>query len=1202
MKQKGKEWNSLLLKAVDIQGFKSFPDKTHLSFHSGFTAVVGPNGSGKSNISDAIRWVLGEQSSKALRGSKMEDVIFIGSKTRKAQGYAQVSLTFDNHDHTFDFDQDELVVSRKFYRSGESEYLLNGKAALHKDIAALFMDTGLGKDGYSIIGQGKIDEIVSAKSSDRRQIFEEAAGIAKFRYRKKEAIKRLSASEENLVRLRDILDELEARIGPLKEQQEKAKMFKELDGQREDLEVSIWLDELEKLQEQLRVQEDKWLIATQDYQTIEDEILRYSGQSEKLQQEVLSFQMKTEQLRMDKESALNDASSMKSDIAVLKNDIEHIQRDIQRIQEELLGTDLSRERLEKEAQESERVLEELAEQISQDSEQMNGLEHVFRSQEQGQEKVATLLLEAEKKVQQSRIDLSALQMNLQGFQTRLMEREEQAAVRLKEQQTAEDKLLYLQKELDEVQLLLQILEEKEASLSNEQAGFDLKLAQKQKRLSELEQNIGDLSRRIDAAKERVKILQELDRNMEGFAYSVKQILQKKQEGFLKGIHGTIASLIQTPGEYTMAIETALGGALQNIVTTDEDAAKRAIYFLKDKKAGRATFLPITAIRSNQLHLKGLEQMSGFVGIASNLVTTDSAYRAILENLLGRTVVAEDLNAASAIAKQYKYQCKIVTLDGQLIHAGGSMTGGSQSKSVRFLSRKNELEQLEKSILSAGKEQLALEKKRSAFIEEIEKISAQQKGIENEAQLALQDRIRAEGEQQRLQNLLTQFHQAVENTKRELQQEREKKQALQQEQVHTQRKLEDLKQALAVGQEEQEKLSNQLSSIQADKQETEHVLNDLKIKIAEQNRDLESKRELVQTLHMRLQGDSDHLKALQMEKQEKEQQIEQSQLKITQTQEEIQKLLENEKTISHSIELALESKRVAEKKANELFSLEKESLVKKEGVSKEIARLEERKASLEKDFSSLHNRLWESYHLTVPQAKEMAKSIEDMARAKQELQVLRSKIKALGNVNLGAIEEYKEVSERYHFLHGQVTDAEHAKRELEKLIDELTTTMQSMFEETFHKINQTFQTTFVELFGGGSANLILEDPSNVLESGIQIQVQPPGKIVKNLSALSGGEKAFIAIAIYFSILKIRPAPFCILDEIEAALDDVNVNKFASYLKTLGNKTQFIVITHRRGTMEEANVLYGVTMQEEGVSKLIELRVQELMEQQIELKGA
>lgn len=1189
----------MLLKSLELQGFKSFPDKTLLEFHDGVTAVVGPNGSGKSNISDAVRWVLGEQSSKTLRGSKMEDVIFVGTQSRKSQGFAQVSLTFDNRTRLLNWDSDEVTVTRKYYRSGDSEYLINGSQVRLKEITQLFMDTGLGRDGYSVIGQGRIDEIVSAKSDDRRQIFEEAAGITKFRYRKYESERRLKLAEENLVRLRDILGELEGRIGPLKTQSEKAKQFLELAERKKTLEISLWSDQLSVSRQKLREQDDKVLAMQQSHNQASESLEQIAAQIQQAYQNIQDTQVKIESIRSEKEDNERKIAESHSLIAVLNNDISHNLADIQRILGELDSCESSGEQIAQEKQARSQELTKLdAEltQIAQEIEENEGeLLHLSEQRSAVSSDFEQLTIQLNRLVldrSKAKLNIVAYENNLADAEQRAQQLDQNRRQRALEQENAAD-------ELREIDRLMEEIASRRESLNNSRSGYELKIKTQRDKFDQINAEYTKLTGQINERQQRSKILTDLERNLEGFAYSVKSVLGEARRGMLQGVRGTVAQLIELPDRYAVAVETALGGSLQHIVVNDEGVAKKAIRFLKERRAGRATFLPLTSVKGYKISQPGLDACAGYVGIASELVSFAPEYRPVIENLLGKTVVVEDLDDAVSIAKRYGYRFRIVTLDGQLVNAGGSLTGGSQNKNTGLLSRKNEIKQLTQEAEQLSAKRGSYEETLQGLSEKINRAKAQLQGVLSELTVLNEDQIRFEGDQKRLKLLTEQSEQTLATLAQEQQAAQKRVQELTGTIQSTRERLEEIQRDIEQAEKQVDGLKGSRDDLGQRRRELDSQINALRIRQAELAKDRQNRLDSLAELDTRSSSNQEAIEALRRtvgQRQQANQEIEQE---IEQCNREIQRLTDRQAGVGQEIEQMLADKNRSELATTQLRQQEREQSLSREKLGQELARLEERKVAMQKEYDNIIAKLWEEYQVSPNEAQRMAVHFDDPLAAQGELGGIKGKIKALGNVNLGAIEEYKEVSERYGFMNVQLKDIESSKRELEKLIQDLTDNMKQLFVTTFNRINTEFQKVFVELFGGGRASLSLADPEEVLDCGIEIAVQPPGKIIKNLSSLSGGEKAFIAIAIYFAILKVSPSPFCILDEIEAALDDVNVNKFASYLKNIDEKTQFIVITHRRGTMEQADVLYGVTMQEEGVSKLLQLKVSELESQAMKL---
>ncbi len=1180
------------LKSLDIQGFKSFPDKTKINFNQGMTAVVGPNGSGKSNISDAMRWVMGEQSTKTLRGGKMEDVIFAGTANRKAQGAAIVSLSIDNSKRELNIDNDEVTVTRKYYRSGDSEYLINGEQVRLKDLNELFMDTGLGKDGYSMIGQGKIAEIVSAKSKERREIFEEASGISKYRYRKAEAERKLEQAQENLLRLYDILGELEGRVEPLRIQSEKATQFIGLAERRKALEVSLWLKTLDKYKDALKERENKFLIAKGDEERLTLEIEKIEEKINLSYEQMKDCLIKSEEYQGIKANLQNRISELKAEIAVKENDIAHNEKNIARIEEEIKLKNETNNQTDAQIVLKEEQLKKITEELSKLSEERQiKTEELANLNKQGDD-FDSRLQSLNDEGNQIVLDLSRFNMtvlNLENFKADEKNRISEAEG---EVSTIDAQINSEQETIDELTKLIDEINDKKEVLNNTISGISLKLKTRREKYEQSRAEYEKLDLSIKEKLQKAKLLLDLEENLEGFAYSVKTVMKSAKDGVLRGIHGTVAQLINVKKEYSVAVETALGGALQEIIVENEASAKSGIEFLSEKKAGRATFLPLTSVKGNTLDVVGLDNYAGYISLASDLVSYDNKYANIVRFLLGRIVVVDDLNTAISISKKYGYKFKIVTLDGQQVNAGGSFTGGSAIKNQGILSRKNEAEELKNSAERLNETKKLKEQALNEFEEQIKSLQAQAEGANSEMIVANEDFVRFTSDFNRYEQSISQLKSRKEQL---LSQIKESKNKL----LKTDESIKDAENNIEKLTVRQSSLKEELSTFEGNqgeiirrREELFETLNQFAHKEIELKKDSETIEIMISELSVRKQESEGETNALLAEQKAYADAISEIKESIIQKEKDGETFLSQIEEYDNKIKLVLEKRTLIEGETTKLRTEEKEISAKKEAAAGELARLEEQKISAQKDYDNIISRLWEDYELTRSEANNIAVEIEDTVLAQKELNTIKNKIKALGTVNLSAIDEYKEVFERYKFLKEQVSDASRSKDELTRLISALTKEMETIFTDNFQKINDNFGRIFVDLFGGGKASLTLNDPEDILESGIDINVQPPGKIIKNLASLSGGEQSFVAIAIYFAILKVRPSPFCVLDEIEAALDDVNVTKYASYLRMLSDKTQFIMITHRRGTMEEADMLYGVTMQEEGVSKLLDLKVSEI----------
>lgn len=1180
------------LKSLEIQGFKTFPDKTKLSFEQGITSVVGPNGSGKSNISDAIRWVLGEQSPKSLRCSKMEDVVFNGTDKRKRLGYAEVTLNIDNKDRVLDFNGDEIAVTRRYYRSGESEYLINKAAVRLKDINELFMDTGLGRDGYSMIGQGKIDSIVSSKGEDRREIFEEAAGISRYRYRKIDAERKLKNTEDNLLRLRDIVTELEERVEPLHKQSDKAKQFLEYSDEKRGLEIALWLLTLDNSQNELKTQDEKISIARSQYEEAERSLQNIQDETEEIYKKNGELAAQIEEIRSEITEIENKVAENRSLVSVAENDILHNNENIERINNEILQADRSAEDLEKSIAEKKIEIAQLDADIvskqkkySEVSEQLNVINmDSSKSSDVLQELTAELSVLTSKSADARVVDMTS-ESTIAELNTRI---EALNAANEGNSSQISDMTAMLAKYEEDINSL----EENINSQTNSLDGIQLKLASRGKKRDELKQESDKLSLDVKEHLRKISFLENLERNLEGFSKSVKSVVNASSNGKLKGICGPVSRVISVPSEYGIAIETALGAAMQNIVTDTDVDAKQAIRYLKSIDGGRATFLPLNTIKARDFKESGLESCYGFVGIAAELCSCIPKYKGILYSLLGRIVIVDDLNCATAIAKKYSYRFKIVTLDGQVVNAGGSLTGGSLNRNTGLLSRASEIEELKKQTDKLQQMAKNAEENKLRISQECASFEAELLGIRADISSNQQELARLLAEKRACENELNNSRLMLENSVREIEDCHKRISSLSDSRSQAREQLAELNVRIAQAEEKVNAVTGNRAELTEKREELSMLLQNIRLEIVSSQKDVDVLNSEI-VFAQNSGSDNDERKAeLKAQIEIINSRINASISKIKKYNSDIEELTAKQSELNSDINKIVQQRSEYEKRTVEIRSFERDKTHERETSGQELARLEERKINIQKQYDEIISKLWEEYELTKREAEKIAIDIEDSSKAQHRLNELKKKIKSLGNVNVSAIEEYKEVSERYEFMSTQVNDVEKSKREIEKLINDLTKQMKEVFVESFDQINKNFTYTFKELFGGGTASLSLADPENILTSGIDILVHPPGKIVVHLDALSGGEKALVAIALYFAIMKVRPAPFCVMDEIEAALDDVNVYRFASYMRRLTDKTQFILITHRRGTMEEADVLYGVTMQDEGISKLLELRSTEI----------
>lgn len=1182
----------MILKALEMQGFKSFPDKTVLEFNKGITAVVGPNGSGKSNISDAVRWVLGEQSTKTLRGSKMEDVIFSGTDVRKAKGFAEVTLRLDNTDRSLNKDSDEVSVTRRYYRSGDSEYLVNGESARLRDVNELFMDTGLGRDGYSIVGQGKIADMVSPKASERRDMLEEAAGISHFRYRRGDAIKRLAQAEENLVRLRDILSELESRVGPLKAQSEKAQKFIVLAGERKNLEIGIWLNTIDKTGEKMRDQEHKIEIAEASHKEAQDELSKIGEMIDKAADGTRDINIKLEEIRNSASGFEEKLSDIDSQIKVAENSILHNNETIERINRDKAAENETEQNIDAAVSAALECIQKAEEQIADATRQMDELskqEETYRlSSSEFSDRAATLSGEISAlsvRLADCRVTAETANSSIEEIRSRISAIDESMGTRKDDYDALLKRKADAEAELEEIQ-------DEIVSVKNAIDGYTLRFENRGKKADSVKLAIDEKQRELHKGQDRVRLLEDLEKNMEGYFGAVKAVMKESGRGALRGIYGPVSQLITVKDKYSAAIETALGAAVQNIVVDNETDAKRAMGFLKEHRAGRATFLPITAIKGRVLSEQGLDDQYGFVSIASDLVSYDNKYTEIIRWLLGRTAVAEDIDSAIAIAKKYSHRFRIVTLDGQVINAGGSMTGGSRVQNAGILSRGNEIERLKGSLASMQKELDGMLSDYKLLSEDASAAKAELEGAEGDLLRAKEENIRREGELKLASDKLASVSSGVKELLEEKETLEKRIESVSSGAEAARSQIDELKETLENKEKELESITGDSKTLQKNREEVASKAAEIRLRIVSLQKDVEANTDEITRLKNRKTGHLDRLSELDGEIREIEEKNDELRALTERLSADEKALKANHGDAQNQINELISQRDELEKQANDLRLHERAKSEERERLSGDIARLEERKIAMRNEYDNLTSKLYDEYQLTRREAAALEIEIDDYSLAAKRLAELKSQIRALGSVNVSAIEEYKEVSERYEFLSGQISDVETSRAELNKMIDDLTGKMAEQFREQFNRINSCFGQTFIELFGGGKAELRLEDERDVLGSDIEIKVQPPGKNVQNINLLSGGEKGLSAIALLFAILKVTPAPFCIFDEVEAALDDVNVSRYAQYVRRMTKNTQFILITHRRGTMEEADVLYGVTMQEKGVSKLLELKTAEM----------
>ncbi|MBP5245393.1 MAG: chromosome segregation protein SMC [Clostridia bacterium] len=1174
----------MYLKALEMRGFKSFPDKTRLDFEKGITAIVGPNGSGKSNISDAVRWVLGEMSAKTLRGSKMEDVVFAGTAKRSQTGFCEVSIIIDNSENELPEDAKEVKITRKYFRSVESEYRINDRPSRLKDIYELFLNTGIGREGYSVIGQGKISEVLSQKSDERRHIFEEAAGISKFRYRKNDAEKKLIETDTNLVRLTDIVSEISTRLTPLEKEAENAKIYLELAGRKKELEVSLWVDKLSKFHSETDALEKDYTEAKENYSAKQRELELLDSSIDGLFNKKQFLNAKAESVRGELSLLEEERNRLENARSLATNDISHHNEKKSGIAGEIsflstsetekLQSDI--EEAQKTVEEKKKLLESAEKELEKASEEAEKLGKEFADAEKLlQEKVDEIRVENEK-LTELRIS-EAEKLNFEKSEAQRKEFLNSEIEKAKaELEQAQNYLKAAQKRKKEAQ------EEKTsilADIEEEKKELD-KLTDKKAEYAALK---NDYAAQYASALHRKETLEKTEAMLEGYPNSVKAVLNSKE---LPGICGPVSKIFSVPEEYVTAIETALGAAVSNIVVEDEECAKKAIAFLKDSNAGRATFLPLTSISGKSVS-DNVSASFGFCGIASSVIGYDKKYEKVAEYLLGRTIICDNIDNASKTAGKFSYKYKTVTLDGQVINAGGSYTGGSSSK-TGILSRSSDIANLEKLIAKTLKDAKALNGK---IAENASDIASSEEYIES----LKNDLLNADASFYKSESDIDLQNEHIETCSSRLKNMKERL---------LESEADKIKEHLAEIKAQRQKSEELVSSLEEEKKVLDANADELYLKLGEATekksqiqinlvaarKDAESASAAIKTANQRKEQNEERIASLKKELEEIDSRLSGIAFDI-----------ENNEKETEKIKLTVEEKKKAlNDYIEEASSLEAQSTVKRESQKdlirdKEVffeimTKLESKLEKARNEYDTLTSKLFEEYSLSFSEALSLNFPPPEKS-SERELSSIRSKIKALGNINVNAVEEYAETKKRYDFMQGQITDLQDAKKSLENIIRRLENDMKKMFSEAIVKINASFKEVFSELFGGGNADIVISDPENMLESGIEINIQPPGKTVKNISLLSGGEQAFTAIALYFAILKVNPAPFYVFDEIEAALDDINVNRFAAYLKK-NSDTQFIIITHRRGTMEISDTMYGVTMQEKGVSTFLKVNLDDV----------
>ena len=1182
----------MYLKRLELQGFKSFADKTVLEFMPGITSVIGPNGSGKSNISDSIRWVLGEQSMKSLRGAKSLDIIFSGTQNRKSLGFAEASLVFDNEDGALPIEYTEVTVTRKIYRSGETGYFINKVPCRLKDVLELFMDTGIGKDGYSIIGQGKIDEILSNKSEDRRHIFEEAAGIVKYRTRKQESEKKLERTKLNLLRINDILSEIETNLEPLKLQSEKAKKYLNLKEELKSIEIGLFIYNIEKYKANLEEIVKDEEIYTNQCNEEEGRLERVKQLKEELKTEIDEITTKIEEMS-------NIGFESQKEIEMLNSDINVANTRISNNKE-------NSERFEKEIKELEEKIEELKDEIKQKQEKRANLK-------QNREKFANELKEKEEELAKITEKLSTKEIEIEGYKQKVEQNidkkyELQSEINTqdinfenyeKRQKQIQSEIATHISELDSTRLQKEDVSKEFYDIESKRNKIVKSLEEMNKQREEADNKIkkydDDINRLLNESRikeSKLKFLIETEKEKEGYIKSVKSLLKdcENMKELGKGMHGVLANVIEVPEEYQTAIEMCLGASLQNIVTETEEDAKKLVEHLRKNNLGRASFLPITSVKGRKLDkIKGNE--NGYIGIASDLIKFNKKYEQIVLNLLGRTVIVDNMETAIKVAKKNGYSFRIITLEGDVINPSGAITGGSVAKkTVNILGRGREIEKLEKDIKNLKSKIEKLQKEKEDYKTSIEDTLEEATSLEKELQ---EIDITYATEKQKVVSIDENISR-IENRINQLKEEQEKLEKQKEEVTNNKENIAEEIKNLTEETESLTKVIQEYADLNKDNQKYIDDLNfditNLKISVSSFDESETSIEEMQERINMDIENTNKSI-------QNKKEQIEQIgsdnfnlERTIEETKEKIEKIKEEVKNSGSKIE-ELKQSRIDK---NQKLEKQEEEITAKfkmiEDLKAQIVKVDVKKTKLEEDINLIINKMWEEYELTPNNVTDYKKP-ENVSLTQKKVNHLRSDIRELGSVNVDSIEEYKTLKERYDFMCEQRVDLENTMNKLRKVISDMTTTMKEQFKKQFEMINKNFSEVFKELFGGGNASLKLEDEENILECGIEITVQPPGKKLQNMMLLSGGEKAFTAIALLFAILKINPAPFCVLDEIEAALDDVNVYRFAEYLKKFSKQTQFLVITHRKGTMGAADTVYGVTMEENGISKLLSMKLKQ-----------
>lgn len=1179
----------MYLKSIEIHGFKSFANKIVFQFHNGITGIVGPNGSGKSNVADAVRWVLGEQRIKQLRGASMQDVIFSGTETRKPLSYAYVAITLDNSDHQLAIDYDEVTVARRIYRSGESEYLINGTPCRLKDVNELFYDTGIGKEGYSIIGQGQIDKILSGKPEERRELFDEAAGIVKFKRRKAAAQTKLENEKQNLVRVNDILSELEKQVGPLEKQSEVAKVYLRKKEELKSLDINVFLLENKRLREQLASAEEKYNLASTELGETGEKYEGIKEEYERIQQEIESLDTAIEAAREQLTDTGLMRGKLEGEINVLKEQINsahgsenHLNNRKAALEEEIASKEQEKQDILTDKKDTDTQVQEIAEAAAKAKADLEAIQNKITELNNNIEAgkntiIGELNQRATIKSKMGRFDTMMEQINIRKAElnSRLL--------RAKSDEAAREETM---KKLEET---FETVTEELRQMTEQEAASELELGNIRENLTGLDAKLRETQTRFHQEQSKLEALTNITERYDGYGGSVKKVMEQKEKE--KGIIGVVADIIQVEAKYETAIETALGGNIQNIVTDNEETAKHMIGFLKQNRLGRATFLPLTSITKPQ-EFKNPEALKekGVIGMADELVGTEEEYRNVAKAMLGRIVVVDNVDNAVKIARKFDYGIRMVTLEGELLVPGGAISGGAFKNNSNLLGRRREMDELEKKVKKLSEDIKTYNQKiedtkskRNKLRMDLEalKTEMQRKSIEqNTARLNIsQARERMEEEAESAQSLKLE-EQEIETRIFEI---RSGKESITQE-LAASEELEKTTQEQILG------FQKELESCRLEESEASAHAGEWEVKVEKMRQALDYKQANVDRIGGELERAQAELKEILEALTENAQEVERKKNNILEIEKTIAASHENQDASRKKLDEDLAKKEELSAKQKDFFRSREEMSERMSALDKEVYRLGEQKKKLEDGIEGQINYMWDEYEITLSDAAGLRnEEMNDLPAMKREISGLKDEIRKLGNVNVNAIEDYKNLMERYTFMKTQHDDLVEAEKTLEGIIEELDTAMRKQFTEKFAEISREFDKVFKELFGGGKGTLELMEDEDILEAGIRIIAQPPGKKLQNMMQLSGGEKALSAISLLFAIQNLKPSPFCLLDEIEAALDDSNVGRFAKYLHKLTKNTQFIVITHRRGTMEQVDRLYGITMQEKGVSTLVSVNL-------------